>query len=367
MTSKLERADRAFRFPAQTSIVIGICGALSLGMLFCSGAMAQNKGAGANPTQGTNGSSNTTNGQGPSNAAQPFKSPFQGPGKNPKPGPGEEEAFNRLLPLFQNSEDKCDNDDTRRSYAHAYEAAATQYVKDYSNVVYQHTVYTKEFEQDLKLVEAAVKAALKARASVVVPKCPEPTGATPQPAQQNQVGQTPGGQQTNGSTQQNPPVQPPKGQQTIEEEEVPANAPMDKCVVGSWVSTSVTSVMGDTGGDGIHLTIAEDGTEWIDYSGMKPVKGESGVSNQYSGKARGKIIASGGRARILSVAESNVQHMFSQNGGAAETNAVTGLGPGSPGDNKLDDRYECGATTLSFQLAIIRYAFNRQGGATVSK
>jgi hypothetical protein len=142
-----------------------------------------------------------------------------------------------------------------------------------------------------------------------------------------------------------------------------SSQPLDPCVVGEWRSTDVSSKYGDTGGSGIKLVIAEDGTETIDYNGMKPIEGLSGTQNQWSGTAKGKIAAAGGKASVVSVEQSDVELHFTQHG-ATRASPIRKMGPASLGENKFDTSYECTPTTLSFKLLVFDLVFKRESGAT---
>jgi len=68
------------------------------------------------------------------------------------------------------------------------------------------------------------------------------------------------------------------------------------CLVGTWQSTSVAGMAGVSGGSGVRLTIAADGTTTTDFTSMQPITfavkiAETNVKGRfmYSGEASGKI------------------------------------------------------------------------------
>jgi hypothetical protein len=150
----------------------------------------------------------------------------------------------------------------------------------------------------------------------------------------------------------------------------PEVRPIDACVVGTWRSESAEADFGgglhEVGGSGILLTVKEDGTETIDYSGMQPISGPNGELNVWSGTSTGKITTENGKAAIKSVEKSQLSHKFAYRG-EERTNPLTGMGPASLGENKPDPSYTCDATTLKFKLLVQTFIFKRQGGATREK
>lgn len=68
------------------------------------------------------------------------------------------------------------------------------------------------------------------------------------------------------------------------------------CLVGTWQSTTVQGPAGVTGGGGVRLTIAADGTATTDFTSMQPITfaakiAETNVKGRfmYAGEASGKV------------------------------------------------------------------------------
>ena|SRR5579884_3980307 len=142
---------------------------------------------------------------------------------------------------------------------------------------------------------------------------------------------------------------------------------IDKCIVGTWRSKSVKSliVSGATGGDGILMTIGADGELTIDYTDMSPTKVVVAARplqiedfNSWSGVAKGKVQVQNKVVRFGSLTESDVIHIHRRFPDLKETtNRLGGFGPAffdtSP--------YVCDENTLRYTAARNEFVFERHG------
>jgi|GEM_PF-3321044 hypothetical protein len=139
----------------------------------------------------------------------------------------------------------------------------------------------------------------------------------------------------------------------------PACGSMDRCLLGSWLATSVTplnkSASGATGGAGYRVTFTADGGESIDYSTTAPlVFPDSTPANPdtftYRGNASAHISTANGVAKIETLdQQAAVVHLASA--GRKFVQKIPGLGPGGLGSTANNNAYTCAGDTLEYRAS----------------
>jgi hypothetical protein len=152
-----------------------------------------------------------------------------------------------------------------------------------------------------------------------------------------------------------------EGNQVAEIADGPTESPedFDACLVGTWLSDSVSVLERPAGGAGIVMKIKGDGRETLDYNGMKALAGSAGESNTWTGTCSGVIRASHGRAELVRVDNSDLKHTYFDPNGKATTNELSGLGPAALGPNQPPD-YTCDQQTLTFKHTAHTLVYKRQ-------
>ena len=138
-----------------------------------------------------------------------------------------------------------------------------------------------------------------------------------------------------------------------------AVAAVDPCVVGKWVSTNVASTFSVpgafvtlTGGAGLKLTFASNGSETADWSSMAPLATTIpvDVTQTYHGISHYHVTASEGTLSFLSADYSG---WSGQQDWAGQISQVTGANP------ILAEQYSCSSTTLTEQNGNWQASFRR--------
>jgi hypothetical protein len=151
----------------------------------------------------------------------------------------------------------------------------------------------------------------------------------------------------------------PPQTQSIRATDINGDFKIDSCLVGTWRSESVKMMGRELGGADILLTIERDGTETVDYNGMKPLKGVAGETNSWSGKTTGTFVTSKGTAEVKSVKNSDLKHKLVQPDGKTTTNQLSGLGPAALGASLPDPHYTCTNATLTFSNGLHDFVYKR--------
>lgn len=139
----------------------------------------------------------------------------------------------------------------------------------------------------------------------------------------------------------------------------PACGSMDRCLVGSWLATSVAplnkSAAGATGGAGYRVTFAADGAESIDYSTTAPlVFPDSTPANPdtftYRGSASAHISTANGVAKIETL-DTQAAVVNVASAGRNFVQKIPGLGPGGLGSTANNNAYTCAGDTLEYRAS----------------
>jgi hypothetical protein len=134
---------------------------------------------------------------------------------------------------------------------------------------------------------------------------------------------------------------------------------MDRCLVGLWLATNVTSLGkaggGAKGGDGFRVTFTADGTESIDYSTTNTLVFADSTpaapdTFTYRGTASAHISTANGVAKIESVDESKVVINVNA-GGHKFVQKAPNLGPGGLGSTANNNAYTCAGDSLEYRTS----------------
>lgn len=131
---------------------------------------------------------------------------------------------------------------------------------------------------------------------------------------------------------------------------------LDKCLVGSWLSKPIKSVVtnDEGGGDGIVLVIGADGRAEINYNAMQNwVKYGGGATTESTGYAKGRISTDENACIVVdSVQESSVANKITYKEGQTKGMQKTpGFGLALSG-KPYENRYTCDANSLTIRLVV---------------
>jgi hypothetical protein len=117
---------------------------------------------------------------------------------------------------------------------------------------------------------------------------------------------------------------------------------VDKCLIGTWVSSGVTGKV--SGGSGMRLTFKPNGTQIADYSGMAALTLNT-IVYQFGGTSTGAVTTSNGTAKNSpSGGDATLSIVIDGIGGEKKPTRGPALGM-----NKNDNSYTCSKNTLQFQ------------------
>lgn len=121
---------------------------------------------------------------------------------------------------------------------------------------------------------------------------------------------------------------------------------LDRCLIGTWRSEPIINVgVQAPGGDGIVLTVKEDGSAMIDYSKMREMRTGAKASNLWQGTATGRIESKDGKLSLARAEKSEVTAKLTDQHGKITTNKLSGFGPVLP--EKATVTYRCDKDILT--------------------
>ena len=141
----------------------------------------------------------------------------------------------------------------------------------------------------------------------------------------------------------------------------PGPIAVDRCLVGTWVSDTVTNdfTHWDNGGAGIVLTVDTQGRVSLNYSGMAPNQ-SNGATTSWTGRAAGRIATNGRQGLdVVSVGESSVAATTTfRNGAPPYTGPLVGLG--NVLQNQPTYAYTCDANRMTLKSFVFSSTWRRE-------